>query len=308
MPNNDNQQKTGDDGQTPQVSFPSISVEDTLPPMTTSSVTTTSTTNTLPQDTKNPSPADDTSTSTGSAAPSNDISTPQIIGTTAPKKKFAGGKVIATILGLFLLVGGVGAGVFLTGQNQNISEKAATNNWQAPCTIDGCSASNFPTDYVNHYRCNNVKSPGQGCSDIEVATGVESASFQFNCGTEQIDHSGNIGFSTIYHDEPCEPGTGGGGCLPLINIYGSDWVRVSNPSTLAPGAAVHVGIIDRYKIAIFSKAKFTINGVAKETTKKREVFIVGNSGPKMTIFYDDFNITSGETKINAQVEYGGNWY
>ncbi|MEK7168745.1 MAG: hypothetical protein AAB778_01920 [Patescibacteria group bacterium] len=63
-------------------------------------------------------------TDSGSAAPSDDIVIPPIITSPSPKKKFAGGKVIATILGLFLLVGGVGAGVMLTQQNQDIREKA----------------------------------------------------------------------------------------------------------------------------------------------------------------------------------------
>lgn len=40
------------------------------------------------------------------------------------------GKIIATILGLFLLVGGVGAGLFLVDQNQDIREKAAGED---PC-------------------------------------------------------------------------------------------------------------------------------------------------------------------------------
>jgi uncharacterized protein HemX len=47
--------------------------------------------------------------------------------TGAPKKKFGTGKIIATILGLFLLIGGIGGGVLLTQQNQNVSEKAAFN-------------------------------------------------------------------------------------------------------------------------------------------------------------------------------------
>jgi len=61
-------------------------------------------------------PADD---SAGSAAPPD---SPPIIST--PKKKFGGGKIIATILGIFLLVGGIAGGVLLTQQNQNIAEKA----------------------------------------------------------------------------------------------------------------------------------------------------------------------------------------
>jgi hypothetical protein len=57
---------------------------------------------------------------TGSAAPP-DISS--VI--PKPKKSFGGGKIIATILGLFLLIGGVGAGIILTQQPQLLQQKAA---------------------------------------------------------------------------------------------------------------------------------------------------------------------------------------
>lgn len=74
----------------------------------------------------------------GSAAPVGDVVMPTMettpITTLTPKKKFAGGRVIATILGLLLLVGGVGAGIALVGQNQNISEEA--NSCVQDC-IDG---------------------------------------------------------------------------------------------------------------------------------------------------------------------------
>jgi len=64
-------------------------------------------------------------TNSGSAAPSDDINLPPVVMGTTPKKKFAGGRVIATILGLLLLVGGLGAGTYLVKQNQDIREKAA---------------------------------------------------------------------------------------------------------------------------------------------------------------------------------------
>jgi hypothetical protein len=44
--------------------------------------------------------------------------------TTKPKKKFGGGKIIATILGLVVLVGGVGAGILLTQQQQLFNQEA----------------------------------------------------------------------------------------------------------------------------------------------------------------------------------------
>lgn len=92
-------------------------VDDVLPPIITVE-------NELPPITANDQPAIEQQNlnNTGSAAPIDDATMPPIIST--PKKKFAGGKIIATILGLFLLVGGVGAGIILVQQNQNISEKA----------------------------------------------------------------------------------------------------------------------------------------------------------------------------------------
>lgn len=56
----------------------------------------------------------------GSAAPPE---TPPII--TTPKKKFGGKRIIATILGVLLLVGGVGAGYILTQQPQLFQQKAS---------------------------------------------------------------------------------------------------------------------------------------------------------------------------------------
>jgi len=61
-------------------------------------------------------PSDDLS---GSAAPSD---LPPMVA--APKKKFGGKRIIATILGIFLLVGGIGAGIVLTQQQQLFQQKA----------------------------------------------------------------------------------------------------------------------------------------------------------------------------------------
>jgi len=61
----------------------------------------------------------------GSATPVSEF--PPMISST-PKKKFGGGRVIATILGLFLLVGGVGAGIVLTQQPQLLSSLAVKIN------------------------------------------------------------------------------------------------------------------------------------------------------------------------------------
>lgn len=68
----------------------------------------------------------------GSAAPSD---LPPMIAT--PKKKFGGGKIIATILGIFLLVGGVGTGVYLVRQQQTINSQAGGCTDTSGCYYDG---------------------------------------------------------------------------------------------------------------------------------------------------------------------------
>jgi len=53
-----------------------------------------------------------------------------------PKKKFGGGKIIATILGLVVLVGGVGAGIILTRQQQILKPRAENN-----CGAQNCDST-----------------------------------------------------------------------------------------------------------------------------------------------------------------------
>jgi hypothetical protein len=57
------------------------------------------------------------------------------------KKKFGGGKIIATILGLIVLIGGVGAGIILTQQQQLFKQKAvgACGTRNTGCLYYDCS-------------------------------------------------------------------------------------------------------------------------------------------------------------------------
>lgn len=76
----------------------------------------------------------------GSGAP------PEIpLPTSQPKKKFGGGKIIATILGLVVLVGGVGAGILLTQQPQLFQQKAGGN----------CTCFNQDTRANENGSCNS---------------------------------------------------------------------------------------------------------------------------------------------------------
>ena len=313
MPNNNSTQQTTDDSQQPAVTFPSVSVEDTLPPtITTTTVTAPSV---APQDTVNPSPANTTPSNNGSAAPSNDLAMSGVIGTTPPKKKFAGGKVIATILGLFLLVGGVGAGVFLTGQNQNISEKATGNYTELGgngtyCTKarSGCDVGSlYPGKYVAHYHCNTTDPGPNGCGDeVPGEEAVQSATFSFNCGSEQIDAGPNLGaneFISRIYETPCEPGSLQ--CINAIVLYSEQGTMITDLGTLKAGQKVFITIPIAYganNTLNFTKARFTVNGVLRPEVTHHKKFQVAD------VFYDEYTVTSGTTNILAEVYYAGAWY
>lgn len=70
-------------------------------------------------------------TGDGTAAP---IETPATLPPSKPKLSLGKGKIVATILGILLLVGGVGAGIVLVKQQQDIREKAATLSCKGDCT------------------------------------------------------------------------------------------------------------------------------------------------------------------------------
>jgi hypothetical protein len=82
---------------------------------------------------------------TGSAAPPP----PEFSVVSGPKKKFGTAKIIASILGLFILIGGVGAGVLLTRQQQILQPKAdyscgsQTCKASEVCCNDGCHSAGY---------------------------------------------------------------------------------------------------------------------------------------------------------------------
>ena len=93
----------------------------------------------------------------GSAAPSFDI--PPVITPSQPKKKFGGKRVIATILGLLVLVGGLGAGVILLRQQQDIREKAAGGTCAGRCVVAtvGCNSATETQSGTCPGQKNNLK-------------------------------------------------------------------------------------------------------------------------------------------------------
>lgn len=137
-----------------------------LPPLPQDTVTTpqTNTGPTAPQTATPPS-----SGGPPSGAPTPPPQSPSVIAT-KPKKKFGGGKIIATILGVLLLVGGIGAGIYLTQQQQLFQQKAYTsgvkkdtcNTIEVTSQDTGCpslpdqTGTNNVTNYVTHYTIKNI--------------------------------------------------------------------------------------------------------------------------------------------------------
>lgn len=103
--------------------MPPVVMEDTTPPMLNTTDLPIANTQTQTTPVVEEKKEETSETDSGSAAPNNDVVMAPVV--TTQKKKFAGGRVIATILGLFLLVGGVGAGTLLVQQNQNVAEEAS---------------------------------------------------------------------------------------------------------------------------------------------------------------------------------------
>jgi len=134
-----------------------MTTEEVTPPMT--------------PDLENTSPATTTPT-TSSTAPTNDVVTPTVTPdnkndskNTKPisvdgmvKKKNTGGKgkIVATILGIMLLVGSIGAGIILVKQQQDVRERAG---------FDSTGGLDGPTDNTAGGGYNNNNDGGGGGGD-----------------------------------------------------------------------------------------------------------------------------------------------
>lgn len=124
----------------------------------------------FPLDVQAPAPIIEPGQDSGSAAPIPG-EPPEM-----PKKKFGKGKIIATILGILVLVGGVGTGLFLVGQKQIFQPKAG------PYT-SYCNNLN-KTSGCCYYSC----SQKINCSNGNLEMGY--------CGTNCGQGTGNCGGGT----------------------------------------------------------------------------------------------------------------
>ena len=273
MPNDNKQQTT--------TAPPIIFTEDALPPM--------------PQE------------NSGSAAPLDDIVMSAVTTTSpTPKKKFAGGKIIATILGLFLLVGGIGAGVFLVGQNQDIRERAGGCRDDSDCD-DGQTCNKFDRCEGGSGGGGGIYSCGPGSGD-----GCEGKSNGDSCGGEKVckvRENGNE-CSCVGPAEPTVAPTTPPTVAPTtppsitaycqnIKAYSSTWALLTNTqlSALTTDSQVNFCVMGSASDGTFDKARFTINGVVQpETTLVR---------PGSTDFCQSYTVPANTTTFNitAQIHH-----
>lgn len=189
----------------------------------------------------------------GSAAPSDDVVMPAIV-TTGPNlpaqagKKFAGGKFIATILGLFLLIGGVGAGTYLVQQNQDIREKAGIYTC-GEGSGDGCEG----------------KSNGDSCGGEKVCKIRENGK---DCSCVGPNPPATPEPTVTPTAVPTRPPITPSARCQNIKAYSSTWTLLTNAqlSALKPKDKVNFCVTGTASVGVFDKAKFTINGVVQPET------------------------------------------
>jgi len=130
----------------------------------------------------------------GSAGPANEKVSVISPATVTPRKKFGGGRIIATILGILLLVGGVGAGIILTQQRQDVREKAeacdcgmADTGGCLPCTIGGEPVPSANVGITPGKDCEcGIKEGGFGCKPCSGEEALPACGTNLTCKTSSV--------------------------------------------------------------------------------------------------------------------------
>lgn len=221
----------------------------------------------------------------GTNSPNLDI--PTVISTdNKPKKKF-GGKTIATILGILLLLLGIGAGVILLNQQQEIRIKAGA------C----CS----PTGAEYELTCG----PGLCCVNAGESACMDQPNPGYACkpcgggGTTPTNPPSN---PTKPPSSPNPPSSDPVVSCLNVKAYDTSWnvLTLDELNKLKTGDKVRFTVAGTATSGTFSKAKFTINtAVQPETTTKK---------PSTEEFYIEYTIPINveDFSINAQIYHSTN--
>lgn len=236
---------------------------------------------------------------------SNPIDIPPIITESKIPKK-GRGKIIATILGVLLLVGAVGAGVVLVGQKQLFEQKAAQCD-PAECNSPGeyicqngtmcCTGGGCPSWVCEQQTGCTWNGANNTCDGTECTQPSPNDTCGYCLGATPTTPPGATSTPTPTHT-PTPTATPTGSPTPTptvpacsaVKAYDTNW----NLLTEVQLSALSAGDIVRFTVSgtpadQIDKARFTINGVLgpEVTTKKPgtdEYYIEYTIPPLVTSF------------------------
>lgn len=149
---------------------------------------------------QNSTPNSESTKITENSSLENSFSPPPSV--SIPQKKFGGNRIIATILGILLLVGGVGAGILLTQQQQLFEQKAAIQSCKDITKASECQQTCSPPKSTDNksYQCKWLSSQSkcvESANECNNDGSCNTYSDGKNCGSD--------GFSCV-GAEPEKPG------------------------------------------------------------------------------------------------------
>ncbi|EKE13098.1 MAG: hypothetical protein ACD_13C00093G0012 [uncultured bacterium] len=264
----------------------------------------------------------------GSAAPPPDFSNI----TSTPKKKFGTGKIIATILGIFALVGGVAIATYTVGQKQLFQQKAVypicENLGSHSCVGNVVSGDCFQGGQNNEYACYNLKGnpgiivPDGNClcpsgytwknyeygkwwcfNTAVICDGQEPYAVQCSLSPKQCDSSTTPPV-TNPTTPPTAPPTTTASCSS-VTTFDADWNTLASTdrSSLKAGDVINLCVSGSATSGSFDMARFIINGVQQSDTTMLKPGTTQK--PESTIYCQSYTIPEGTTtfSVTGQVHH-----
>lgn len=237
-------------------------------------------------------------------------------------QKYGGKKIIATIFGVLILIGGVAAGVFLVQRQQEIAERAASGrecSHSPDCILldEPGNSGSYTTPREISYIFITAKEfhkyePGEtndGCYQVKISG--RSVSWNRVGGGPNCKDISNVQIwmrqeerpSPTPEEEPTQPPQQTPTHTPSISascnqikVYDTNWNQLTSDQLkqLKPGDRVRFTVSGTASEGTFDMAQFTINGVERD--------LVTHKKPQTEEFYDEYIIPSGNTEFSVSAK------
>lgn len=265
----------------------------------------------------------------------------------APKKKFGTKKIIATILGILMLIGGVGAGITLLSQKQLFQQKAVypvcQNLGSHPCVGNVPSGPCFQGGTNNLYACRNLKgNPGIKVPDefCQCPSGYTWKNYEYNswwCFNTSIICDGidpyavqcSVTPQQCENPPPTEPPGPPGPTEPpgptptptpppgvpycaSVKVYDLEWNLIVSTSPDSSSPTLQSGVAYRFTVA-GSPANSLVKAKFKFTLSNGTVVVKDNivaKKPNSNQYFVQYTVPENTTTLDvkAWVNDGTNWY